>query len=228
MKKFVSFVIGYIASFMTISAQSVDGTVARHDYVDLGLPSGNKWATYNVGAKTPTGYGDFYAWGETKTKKSFLIKDYKWAKGEHYDVFTKYNKKDGKKVLEGKDDAAFANWGKSWCMPTKEDILELMEYCTWEIVRNFNNSGVDGALGTSKTNGHTIFLPGGGRWMTGKPAKGSGLGAVCYWTSTLNGGSTSGGGVYYGVSKRLDGTSELFWEGTDRRIGCLCRGVVAK
>lgn len=229
--RFSSLAVGFFASISICSAQSSDGIIANHEYVDLGLKSGTKWATYNVGATKSYQVGDFYSWGETKTKKSYLIEDYKWTKGEKdpYNgstLFTKYNKEDGKLALDTKDDAVIAKWGKGWRLPTKEEILELAEACNWEIVDDYNHTGVKGALGTSKENGHTIFLPGGGRWMVEKPVKGKGLGTPYYWTSTHNPGKNNyGAGCGFSVSTNIKGVTELYWTGFDRRIGANCRAV---
>lgn len=153
------------------NAQTVSGNVAGYDYVDLGLASGRLWATCNVGASKPTEYGDYFAWGETKPKEVYNWETYKWCMnkktneyGEPVD-FTKYCTKstygteDKKTVLEAEDDAATANWGAAWRMPTTEEQNELLDGCNWEWVEDFNGSGENGLLGTSKANGATIFLP---------------------------------------------------------------------
>ncbi|MDD6782411.1 MAG: hypothetical protein PUD89_05750, partial [Bacteroidales bacterium] len=101
-----------------------------HEYVDLGLPSGLKWATCNVGATAPEAYGDYYAWGETTTKSTYEWSTYKWCDGS-YDTQTKYctsssyGTVDNKTVLDLADDAARANWGGAWRMPTDEEWTEL-------------------------------------------------------------------------------------------------------
>ena len=149
------------------SAQTVSGTSGGHDYVDLGLPSGTKWATCNVGASKPTMFGDYFAWGETKPKG-----DYNWntytlgtadSNGE-LEMLMKYRKsKDRTTVtLEGADDAATANWGNNWRMPTKEEQDELKKNCNWKWEKNYKGTGVSGYIGTSVKNGNTIFLPAAG------------------------------------------------------------------
>ncbi len=152
---------------MECSAQTVSGKVAGHDYVDLGLPSGTKWATYNVGASKPTEYGDYFAWGETKPKEEYSWSTYKWSKDSD-DSMTKYctdsdyGTVDDKKVLDAENDAATANWGSAWRMPTRKEIEELLDGCSWEWVEDFSGSGVNGQLGTSKKNGAIVFLPAAG------------------------------------------------------------------
>ena len=167
---------------------TVSGKVGLYTYVDLGLPSGTKWATYNVGATKPTEYGDDFAWGETKPKVYYGWETYKWCNGsEHsmtkYCTQSKYGTVDSKRVLETEDDAATANWGSAWRMPTEEELDELVEGCDWKWVWDFNGSGVSGRLGTSKKNGATIFLPAAssriGTALIGAGRSGS------YWSSSL-------------------------------------------
>ena len=173
---------------MECSAQTVSGQVEGHDYVDLGLPSGTKWATCNVGASKPTEYGDYFAWGETKPKEVYSWSTYKWCKGSD-DSMTKYCNKskygtvDNKKVLDAEDDAATANWGSAWRMPTREEIEELLDGCSWEWVEDFSGSGVNGRLGTSKSNGATIFLPAAG-YRNDSDLSIVGLSGY-YWSSSL-------------------------------------------
>lgn len=133
-----------------------------HEYVDLGLPSGLKWASMNVGASTPEGYGGFFAWGETSEKQYYSNEpeNYKFCLSV-YEV-TKYatnacdcDKVDNLTVLESCDDAASINWGGSWRMPLKEEYDELISKCTW---KNVTRGTVKGAEATGP-NGNTIFFP---------------------------------------------------------------------
>ena len=135
--------------------------------VDLGLPSGIRWASCNVGATTPEGYGYYFAWGETESKKDYSWTTYKYANvGERYHYkFTKYCTDassgdngfiDNKTVLEPEDDAATANWGDVWRMPTDAEWTELREQCMWTYT---TLNGVYGYQVASKTNGNSIFLP---------------------------------------------------------------------
>ena len=143
---------------MTLFAQwekITRGQSNGHDWVDLGLPSGTKWATCNVGADTPEGYGDYFAWGETATKEI-----YNWSTYRYYDgsTLTKYTSSDNLTVLEASDDAASANSGTGWRMPTREDMNELFNNCTheWTI-----QNGVNGRKFTGN-NGNSIFIPAAG------------------------------------------------------------------
>ena len=151
-----------------LSVNPTKGTINGHEWVDLGLPSGLKWATCNVGATSPSEYGSYFAWGETKPKS-----DYSWSTLRyHYldswsDRFSKYNTKsayaygtvDNKTRLDLSDDAARANWGGSWRMPTRAEQDELCEKCTWTWT---TQGGKNGYKVTSKTNGNSIFFPAAG------------------------------------------------------------------
>ena len=129
--------------------------------IDLGLPSGLKWASFNLGASKPEGYGGYYAWGETETKTRYFLSSYKWYSGSNY-TFTKYvtdttyGTIDNNTILDAEDDAAHVELGGKWRLPTSAEWRELLAYCSWTWT-SFN--GVYGQLGTSKINGASIFLP---------------------------------------------------------------------
>ena len=130
----------------------VTGKENGYTWVDLGLSV--KWATMNVGATKPEEWGDKFAWGETQPKKTYFLNNYKWYNGSNY---TKYYTNDKKIVLEAADDAATANWGGAWRIPTKEEQEELINNCTWELI---TEEGITiGFKVTSKLNGSSIFLP---------------------------------------------------------------------
>ena len=128
-----------------------------HIYVDLGLPSGLKWATCNVGASAPEEYGNYYAWGETEVKS-----DYTFINSLTYDLSISELQSqgyiDGSGNLTPSHDAATANWGGSWRMPTKAECQELVDNCIWEWT---THNGVDGKKVTGP-NGNNIFLPAAG------------------------------------------------------------------
>ena len=174
----------------TITVKSVDGgytatcavTVKDESElapqaVDLGLPSGVKWATFNVGATSPEDYGDYYAWAETEPyyqpghALDDPCKDWKSGKGDGYawgsykwstgntDNLTKYNDADNAlsfKDYNYQDDPARVNWGGEWRTPTRADMMDLQEYCYWAM-ETVNN--VFGCRITSKINGNSIFIP---------------------------------------------------------------------
>ena len=134
------------------------GTENGHEWVDLGLSV--KWATCNVGATKPEEYGNYYAWGETKTKTAYDWSTY-FDTTDGGSTFTKYTT-DGKTVLDLEDDAARANWGGAWRMPTDAEWTELLENCTRTWTNDYNGTGVAGRIVTSKINGNSIFLPAAG------------------------------------------------------------------
>ena len=131
--------------------------------IDLGLPSGTKWASCNVGAENPWEYGGYYAWGETEEKSDYSWDTYKYCNGSD-DTMTKYCTKsysgsvDNKTVLEPADDVATVKWGGTWRMPTKAEQDELRKNCTWEWTI------LNGVYGYQVTgpNGNSIFLPAAG------------------------------------------------------------------
>ncbi len=150
-----------------LTAKFVPIPINGYEWVDLGLPSGLKWAAYNVGATKPEEYGGYYAWGETEEKENYDWNTYKWWKGR-YDIYitvTKYcyDAKDGnvdkKDVLDPEDDVANVKWGGIWRMPTYSEQDELRKKCTWQWT---TQNGVNGYKVTSKKNGNSIFLPAAG------------------------------------------------------------------
>ena len=143
------------AGLMSCESDNLKDSSKTHEWVDLGLSV--KWATCNVGATKHEEYGDYYAWGETTTKSSYSYDNYKWS-NDGCDTFTKYNTS-SETVLDLADDAARANWGGAWRMPTDAEWTELRENCTW--TWNIKN-GVNGYEVKSKTNGNSIFLPAAG------------------------------------------------------------------
>ena len=129
--------------------------------IDLGLPSGTKWACCNVGANSPDGYGVHFSWGETITKYAYLIYNYKWFYGNDDHNITKYccnsdyGTVDGRTELEEEDDAAYVNWGPEWRMPSLSQFSELKNNCTtkWTTI-----NGMGGYLFKSKINTEALFF----------------------------------------------------------------------
>ena len=169
-----------------------DEIIENDSVVDLGLPSGTLWATFNLGADSPEEIGEYYAWGETAPKVMYDWKSYKYGvfAGDHYEM-TKYcteatwvlsDNIDNLTLLESGDDAAKANWGAGWRMPTKEDWEELCRETTCVLT---TQNGVNGRLVTGK-NGNSIFLPATGFCLDDE--------LICpnlgvYWSSSLYTGS---------------------------------------
>lgn len=160
-----------------------DKTPDGVEAVDLGLSV--KWANMNVGATKDSGFGSYFAWGEVKPKKYYSWGTYIWSQGDSK-FLLKYSTSDRKIQLTPSDDAARANWGGEWRMPTIEEYEELIDpaKCTWEWI---TKDGVNGYKVTGKKTGNSIFLPiTGFRFYEGvqfRAIKG------IYWTSMLYSGN---------------------------------------
>lgn len=166
--------------------EALNGTANGHRYIDLGLPSGLKWASCNIGTTKPEGDGKYFSWGEAKTRSPFASswEDYTFhtKKGliTKRDAMTKYNEKDKLTVLESVDDTATLLWKGKWRMPTLEEYKELISHCKskWVKINDIRGRQFTGP------NGNIIFLPCCGefderRWVP--------FGA--YWSSSLCSGS---------------------------------------
>ncbi len=145
-------------------------TLDDPEYVDLGLPSGTLWATCNVGANAPEEYGDYFAWGETQPKDYYSWSTYQYSNGGttwQNPNLTKYCNNssygyngftDNLTTLLPEDDAATANWGSDWRMPTYDEWVELCQNTTMTLT---TQNGVNGRLFTAN-NGNSLFLPAAG------------------------------------------------------------------
>ena len=168
-------------------------TVEAYPSVDLGLPSGTLWATYNIGAGSPEAYGNYYSWGETEPKDNYSWSTYKYAAGTS-STLTKYCSDsnlgnegftDGLTELLPEDDVATVKWGSNWQMPSKEQFEELInsEYTTSEVVER--EDGIKGRKITSLINGQSIFFPFSGcRMSTYDPLTVNTYGY--YWTRNVS------------------------------------------
>lgn len=164
------------------------GSYNGHDYIDLGLPSGIMWASCNVGADNPEGYGDYFAWGETQPKTTYTWATYQYCNGEDHKL-TKYcnmasfgneGYTDNYTVLRSDDDAATVNWGDRWSTPTNSQWQELWANTT---NRWTTQNGINGRLITGR-NGNSIFLPAGGYyWIESLNRVGA---DGNYWSSSLD------------------------------------------
>ena len=166
-----------------VAAGSGGGSETGIEAVDLGLSSGLKWGSMNVGASKPEDYGNHYAWGETETKTKYTTSNYKFGPVKYSEItlYSKYETKlggDKKTVLEAEDDAASANLGNGWRMATFAEWKELRESCTWTWTQR---NGINGMLVTGP-NGKSIFLPASGVFQSSLGKKGT---YGSYWTSTL-------------------------------------------
>lgn len=141
-------------------------TYNGNEYVDLGLPSGTLWATCNIGANKPEGYGYRFAWGETLQKNVFNWSNYQYCNGTEttltkYCTLSSYGYNgftDNLTALLPEDDAASTNWSDEWHIPTKEEWQELYDHttCVWTDL-----NGVNGRRFTA-SNGNSLFLPAAG------------------------------------------------------------------
>lgn len=180
-------------------------SIQGHEYVDLGLPSGLKWATCNVGANAPHEYGNYYAWGEVETKREYTDENCKTIdcievrKG----FFKKRIETEYIDKRENFKDTARVNWGGSWRMPTKAEILELVNNCTWTWT---TQNGVNGMRVTGP-NGNSIFLPAAGD-CGGSSHYYVGEGGY-YWSSSPDESGTSNA---YGLSF-CSGIYGVYWYG---------------
>ena len=203
-KSLFSFIL-LLATCLVDSSAFCNCSKEDHDYVDLGLPSGTLWATCNVGANSPEEYGDYFAWGEIEPKNDYIVSTYKYCKGT-FSTLTKYctnsscGTVDNKTELEPSDDAATANWGSGWQMPSFEQCRELYNSSyttpTWTTM-----NGKYGRKITSKSNGNSIFLPAAGyRRGTSLDSAGS---FGCYWSRSLYAGYSNDAYVLFFNSRNI-------------------------
>ena len=145
------------------------GKINGHEWVDLGLSV--KWATCNVGASSPSDYGNYYAWGETRAKSSYAEETYiYYENGEYVDI--------GSNISGTKYDAARANWGGTWRMPTLDEIKELEKKCTW----TWTTQGGHNGYRVTGPNGKSIFLPAAGQMVDALLSSVGSYGF--YWSAT--------------------------------------------
>ena len=200
--------------------------IKQYEYVDLGLPSGLKWAKCNVGADKETDYGYYFQWGEIESHNTDIPCDwanYKYGDGwnfSKYNTLTSYGETpDGKTTLDLEDDAARANMGGDWRMPTQTEIQELWDNTNSEWIEDYKGSGVNGRKFTSKTNGNSIFIPASGNHSGSSFYCQGNSGYV--WSSSLN-------STYPDCAWNLYFNSGGFVTHSDdiRKYGIVVRGVM--
>ena len=189
-------VTGVSVGSAVITVTTIDGQITSDCYVrvtstpvleaiDLDLPSGLKWASFNLGAANPEDFGDYYSWGETEPKSDYSTSTYKFGILWEGPLF-KYNTQesfgtvDNKTVLDPEDDVAHVKLGEKWRMPTIDEWRELIEQCSWS--RSYRN-GVGGYLGIAR-NGKTIFIPAAGSRYDATTFHNN-EGFLLYWSSSL-------------------------------------------
>lgn len=162
-----------------------DGIIGGHEYVDLGLPSGTLWATYNVGATSPYEKGQYFAWGETEPREDFSWESYKFFKGYEVDPNNgewAVLENIGSDISGTEYDAARYQWGNGWRLPNEQERYELCMLC-WT-----NGSTVENGVRGVRLHGpneHSIFLP------------------IC------------GFGLWYGQQDPFHNTSAAYWTGSE-------------
>ena len=161
----------YIAAWSEYEDRIHTNRYTEPEAVDLGLPSGLKWASFNLGASKPEEYGEYFAWGETEPKDAYTWSNYKWCIDGNDHAITKYCSissrfdygyngfTDGKIILDPEDDAAYVNLGGKWRIPADWEWAELLDNCSsaWT-----TENGVYGCRFTSNLNNNSIFFPAAG------------------------------------------------------------------
>ena len=210
-------------------------TYTEPEAVDLGLPSGVKWASMNLGAVAEYDMGYYYAWGETTPKMDYTVQNYVHCDGREdenhimvrllkYNNNTSYGIVDNKKTLQDMDDAAKVNLGGLWRMPTQTEVEELLANTTWTRTVNAA-SRVKGYRVTSKINGNSIFFPINGDVTNGQTSYGY------YWTSSLdvaNSSSNSTNSARFARTLEMDYrtlTPSDYWEPIRMRSSASSRTV---
>ena len=195
------------------SKAATTGSLNGYKWVDLGLPSGLKWATYNVGATSETSYGNIYSWGETTQKYSNTWGDYKYNNGSSmYSIGSDISG-------DSRYDVAKSNWGSTWRMPRVAEMEELIKYCTvnWTVRNGIYGYSVVGP------NGNSIFLPAAGSSSSdsnnGKGKWGS------YWTANTCSYYHAYRLYFDTNSFRLDSNTSLNQPGCSRSDACSVRPV---
>ena len=188
--------------------------------IDLGLSV--KWANANIGANAPEDYGYYFAWGEVEPKNTYDEDNYKWFNGTASNnitpIITKYEIGiDDKTTLEPEDDAATVNWGTSWRIPTRAEMKELYNNCTFTCT---NQNGNMGYLVTSKINSNSIFLPAAGS----RNEKLVNSNKYCYyWSSSLY--TDYSPEAYHMMIQVSDGNGNVYIQDHYREIGMPVRPV---
>ena len=197
-----------------------------HAYVDLELSSGILWATMNVGANSETDYGLYFAWGETEgytgatQEKQFVINDYKFYDSSESSM-SKYNRSDGIAYLDEIDDAASVNLKGEWRIPAGDNFVELISNTTSTWVENYKNSGVNGMLLTSNSNGNTLFFPACGSYGNGtNTSKGI---SASYWSNSWPGRDEDYANMYV-----AEDSTAFQLDPFERYKGICVRGIIGE
>ncbi len=202
-----------------------------YKFVEIG---GLKWATMNVGANSITDTGLYFQWGDTQGytasqvgsgsgQKYFGWTDYKYCSGAgtSSSAMTKYNSTDSKTVLDLSDDAARANWGGDWRMPTKDEYTALGNAVNTAWTADYQGSGVSGLVLTDKTDSSKVlFFPAAGNCLNGSVFNVGSLGN--YWSSSVSSSNVQNAYRLYFDSSRVGWQYSYYY----RYFGFSVRGVV--
>ena len=217
----------YYGEELTFTTLASGGIHNDPEFVDLGLPSGTLWATFNVGANFPEEPGDYYAWGETEIKEYYKSENYQYGQ---YNALTKYcpgpefglnGYFDQLTSLEPADDAATVNWGSEWCTPTLFQWKEMVNTTTneWTTV-----NGMCERLYTA-SNGNSIFLPAAGAHHETNDPSGIGRNGN-YWTKDIFIYDPNfADDVWFSEENWFHGTSPAYETGESRYLGYSIRPV---
>ena len=169
------------------------------------------------GASSATAYGNYYAWGETTTESTYNWSNYKWSVSGSSVSFSKYTI-DTKTTLDPDDDAATQNWGGAWRMPTHAEQEELMNNCSWQWVKSYNNVNVSGYV-VAGSNGNSIFLPAAG-YRSSISLYDAGWYAY-YWSSSLTDDrSYNAWNMYFSSSSHYSRSNDGRYKGNPIRAVC--------
>ena len=213
MKKLLSS-LSMMIVVLTAYAQSCPDDHHPH-MIDLGLPSGTKWACCNVGADKPEANGAYYAWGETEEKDEYNEVTYQYCTGEDPNSYGWYQQNAqyqdlGNDIAGTQHDVAHMKWGGSWVMPSIDEIKELIDNCFSSFT---SMNGVKGQKFLSKNNGVTIFLPATALHYVGEIGE--------YWSSTQEPSDLKWAYGLYFFPKTL------YWDYFSHAVGLTVRPVVS-
>lgn len=221
--------IGRISN-ITIKKVSQIGDYNGHDYVDLGLASGTKWATMNVGANNVTEQGKYYAWGEVSSKVNYSWNTYIATSpeicGKSNDPLKDFVYPNTKAITSTMYDVAHTEWGGTWRMPTSAEFTELRNGCYWEWTTNYKGTPISGYIvykvknnadrglysfdqpalsATYSTTDTHIFLPASGLYSNGTINSNNTYGY--YWSST-SGANNAEYAYYFAFNNKHIGWGE--------------------
>ena len=172
--------------YAVIDNETVLGSAMEYGVllVDMGLPSGTKWANMNLGATEETKSGNYYQWGETTPDD--LKNNLAYGAGLYDPLGDGVGNPDdiGADISGTRFDAARVNWGNLWSMPSQEQFTELINNCAFQEVRNSNNNTI-GYRAVSRLNGNSFFLPTAGYYYNSSSSPYQSTGSAYYWTSTV-------------------------------------------